>query len=38
MPVFVLQKCVAMCMDRYLDSSDLVAKVYTQRVQRELGK
>jgi len=29
------QKCLAMCMDRYMDSFNLVSKAYTQRLQRE---
>ncbi|EEB19374.1 mitochondrial import inner membrane translocase subunit TIM13, putative [Pediculus humanus corporis] len=29
------QKCVAMCMDRYLDSWNLVSKAYGNRLQRE---
>ncbi|XP_045463255.1 mitochondrial import inner membrane translocase subunit Tim13 [Harmonia axyridis] len=29
------QKCVAMCMDRYMDSWNLVSEVYRQRIQRE---
>ncbi|XP_065160477.1 mitochondrial import inner membrane translocase subunit Tim13 [Atheta coriaria] len=29
------QKCVAMCMDRYMDSWNLVSRSYSQRLQRE---
>uniref|UniRef100_A0A6M2DFI7 Mitochondrial import inner membrane translocase subunit n=1 Tax=Xenopsylla cheopis TaxID=163159 RepID=A0A6M2DFI7_XENCH len=29
------QKCVAMCMDRYMDSWNLVSRTYTSRIQRE---
>ncbi|RZC36708.1 mitochondrial import inner membrane translocase subunit Tim13 [Asbolus verrucosus] len=29
------QKCVAMCMDRYMDSWNLVSKAYSLRIQRE---
>lgn len=29
------QKCIAMCMDRYMDTWNLVSKTYTQRLQRE---
>ncbi|GAB6032557.1 protein translocase subunit [Chamberlinius hualienensis] len=29
------QKCVAMCMDRYMDSWNLVSKTYSNRLQRE---
>lgn len=32
------QKCVAMCMDRYLDAFNLVSHTYAQRVNRELSK
>ncbi|XP_056644599.1 mitochondrial import inner membrane translocase subunit Tim13 [Diorhabda carinulata] len=31
------QKCVAMCMDRYMDSWNLVSKAYSMRIQRERG-
>jgi import inner membrane translocase subunit TIM13 len=30
------QKCVAMCMDRYMDSFNLVSKAYTRRLQQEM--
>ncbi|CAH0767326.1 unnamed protein product [Bemisia tabaci] len=29
------QKCVAMCMDRYMDSWNLVSKSYSTRLQKE---
>ncbi|XP_067010300.1 mitochondrial import inner membrane translocase subunit Tim13 [Anabrus simplex] len=29
------QKCIAMCMDRYMDSWNLVSKAYSNRLQRE---
>ncbi|XP_014244755.1 mitochondrial import inner membrane translocase subunit Tim13 [Cimex lectularius] len=29
------QKCVLMCMDRYMDSWNLVSKTYGNRIQRE---
>lgn len=29
------QKCVAMCMDRYMDSWNLVSRTFTNRLQRE---
>lgn len=29
------QKCVAMCMDRYMDAWNLVSKAYSNRLQRE---
>merc|ERR1712029_70695 len=32
------QKCVAMCMDRYMDAYNLVARAYGQRLQRESGR
>jgi len=31
------QKCVALCMDRYMDSFNLVSKAYTERLRRESG-
>jgi import inner membrane translocase subunit TIM13 len=31
------QKCIALCMDRYSDSYNLVAKTYSGRIQRESG-
>lgn len=31
----IFQKCVAMCMDRYMDSWNLVSRTYTSRIQRE---
>ncbi|KAG7200925.1 hypothetical protein KM043_003286 [Ampulex compressa] len=32
------QKCVAMCMDRYMDAFTLVSKAYSKRLQRERAK
>ncbi|XP_018324152.1 mitochondrial import inner membrane translocase subunit Tim13 isoform X2 [Agrilus planipennis] len=29
------QKCIAMCMDRYMDSWNLVSKTYSLRIQKE---
>ncbi|PSN32515.1 Mitochondrial import inner membrane translocase subunit Tim13-B [Blattella germanica] len=29
------QKCIAMCMDRYMDAWNLVSKAYGSRIQRE---
>nr|CAD7410630.1 unnamed protein product [Timema poppensis] len=29
------QKCVAMCMDRYMDSWNLVSRAYSSRLQKE---
>lgn len=29
------QKCLAMCMDRYMDSWNLVSRTYSARLQRE---
>ncbi|CAD5112611.1 DgyrCDS1824 [Dimorphilus gyrociliatus] len=29
------QKCIAMCVDRYLDSWNVVSKSYVQRLQKE---
>ncbi|NWU86676.1 TI13A translocase, partial [Onychorhynchus coronatus] len=31
----VLQKCIAMCMDRYMDSWNTVSRAYNSRLQRE---
>ncbi|XP_077977005.1 mitochondrial import inner membrane translocase subunit Tim13-like [Glandiceps talaboti] len=31
------QKCLAMCMDRYMDAWNTVSKTYTTRLQRERG-
>lgn len=31
------QKCVSMCLDRYMDAQNLVARTFTGRVQRESG-
>lgn len=32
------QKCIAMCMDRYMDTWNLVSRVYGQRLQRESSR
>lgn len=32
------QKCIAMCMDRYMDSWNLVSRTYATRLQRESGR
>jgi len=32
------QKCVAMCMDRYMDAWNLVSRAYGSRLQRERFK
>ncbi|XP_015524504.1 mitochondrial import inner membrane translocase subunit Tim13 [Neodiprion pinetum] len=32
------QKCVAMCMDRYMDAWNLVSKAYSNRLQRERNR
>ncbi|XP_012285694.1 mitochondrial import inner membrane translocase subunit Tim13-B [Orussus abietinus] len=32
------QKCVAMCMDRYMDAFNLVSKAYSNRLQRERNR
>ncbi|XP_038120948.1 mitochondrial import inner membrane translocase subunit Tim13 [Culex quinquefasciatus] len=32
------QKCIAMCMDRYMDSWNLVSRTYTMRIQKEQYK
>eukprot|EP00794_Sanderia_malayensis_P000536 gene535-1189_t len=29
------QKCIAMCMDRYMDAWNVVSKTYTTRLQKE---
>lgn len=29
------QKCISMCMDRFMDSWNLVSRSYAQRLQRE---
>ncbi|CAK9295092.1 unnamed protein product [Gordionus sp. m RMFG-2023] len=31
------QKCLAMCMDRYMDSWNLVSKTYSNRLKKEHG-
>lgn len=32
------QKCVAMCMDRYMDALNIVTRTYTQRLQKEKSR
>ncbi|XP_076646076.1 mitochondrial import inner membrane translocase subunit Tim13-B [Halictus rubicundus] len=32
------QKCVAMCMDRYMDAFNIVSKAYSERLQRERNR
>ncbi|XP_055639729.1 mitochondrial import inner membrane translocase subunit Tim13-like [Toxorhynchites rutilus septentrionalis] len=32
------RKCIAMCMDRYMDSWNLVSRTYTHRIQKEQFK
>lgn len=32
---FIFQKCVSMCMDRYMDSFNLVTRSYTERLKKE---
>ncbi|XP_057338082.1 mitochondrial import inner membrane translocase subunit Tim13 [Microplitis mediator] len=32
------QKCVAMCMDRYMDAFNVVSKAYSNRLQRERNR
>ncbi|XP_075719076.1 mitochondrial import inner membrane translocase subunit Tim13 [Rhinoderma darwinii] len=32
------QKCVAMCMDRYMDAWNTVSRAYNSRLQRERAK
>ncbi|CAI9715610.1 Hypothetical predicted protein [Octopus vulgaris] len=32
------QKCIAMCMDRYMDSWNLVSRVYSSRLSKERAK
>ncbi|XP_018575825.1 mitochondrial import inner membrane translocase subunit Tim13-B [Anoplophora glabripennis] len=32
------QKCIAMCMDRYMDSWNLISKAYSTRIQRERSR
>ncbi|NXK89603.1 TIM13 translocase, partial [Formicarius rufipectus] len=33
--LYVPQKCIAMCMDRYMDSWNTVSRAYNSRLQRE---
>ncbi|VDI49961.1 mitochondrial import inner membrane translocase subunit Tim13-like [Mytilus galloprovincialis] len=32
------QRCVAMCMDRYMDSWNLVSRTFSNRLQKEAGR
>ncbi|XP_046687557.1 mitochondrial import inner membrane translocase subunit Tim13-A-like [Homalodisca vitripennis] len=32
------QKCVAMCMDRYMDSWNTVSRAYSNRIERERAR
>ncbi|EDW04001.1 mitochondrial import inner membrane translocase subunit Tim13 [Drosophila grimshawi] len=32
------QKCISLCMDRFMDSWNLIARAYGQRLQREQSK
>ncbi|XP_041352479.1 mitochondrial import inner membrane translocase subunit Tim13-like [Gigantopelta aegis] len=32
------QKCIAMCMDRYMDSWNLVSRTYSSRLQQERNR
>lgn len=32
------QKCVSMCMDRYMDTWNVVSRVYAQRLQKEKSR
>ncbi|XP_043260633.1 mitochondrial import inner membrane translocase subunit Tim13-B [Colletes latitarsis] len=32
------QKCIAMCMDRYMDAFNLVSKAYSDRLQKERNR
>lgn len=34
-PLVALQKCIAMCMDRYMDAWNTVSRAYNSRLQRE---
>lgn len=34
-PLHALQKCIAMCMDRYMDAWNTVSRAYNSRLQRE---
>ncbi|EGV99546.1 Mitochondrial import inner membrane translocase subunit Tim13 [Cricetulus griseus] len=34
-PLPALQKCIAMCMDRYMDAWNTVSRAYNSRLQRE---
>lgn len=32
------QKCVAMCMDRYMDSFNVVSRAYSEKLQKESNR
>ncbi|KAK3096992.1 hypothetical protein FSP39_005472 [Pinctada imbricata] len=32
------QKCIAMCMDRYMDTMNIVARTYSSRLQQEMSR
>ncbi|CAG0888924.1 unnamed protein product [Darwinula stevensoni] len=32
------QRCISMCMDRYMDTWNVVSRTYANRLQRERGK
>lgn len=34
-PLRAFQKCIAMCMDRYMDAWNTVSRAYNSRLQRE---
>ncbi|KAG7257002.1 hypothetical protein CRUP_032954 [Coryphaenoides rupestris] len=34
----LLQKCIAMCMDRYMDAWNTVSRAYNSRLQRERSR
>uniref|UniRef100_A0A8C7G287 Mitochondrial import inner membrane translocase subunit n=2 Tax=Oncorhynchus TaxID=8016 RepID=A0A8C7G287_ONCKI len=36
--VCLLQKCIAMCMDRYMDAWNTVSRAYNSRLQRERAR
>lgn len=36
--IFEFQRCVAMCMDRYMDSWNLVSRTFSNRLQKEAGR
>ena len=32
-----MKKCLTYCMDRFFDATKIVAKTYTQRLQKEMS-